>query len=387
MNNKQLKRSQSECIQPRCATFTSKGTLRVGSTYGGFKYVKNKIDSRKCNHKLSNIMVQYEQVKIVAPRTTGVDTNKECFSCFMDQLKKFLKKYIKHHSTFAWSFQEITTFQASLSLRNILSNDWDFINNPAVKYYIKTQQMWGKQTKYSYMVNVEKWCNDMIQNAQTKLYEPDINEESSHFFIKQKKHGFSTALYVVKTHFQWRIKYWQQEHNCVLKTVFNCSDRGEFLCTAFMDGVSVISFDLGVNIFWYTGESEHGKRKVDGEGHVGKTTKDRAIRSKQLRFTKKQEHVITAKEFCDEYFNKPHHKLKRNFFAITDEIKQNLTDDVMEESMKGIMSMYNCICLLFFVRNMKCGQENYHVFVNTVSLENWTNVRITKYVVHGSKCI
>ncbi len=47
-----------------------------------------------------------------------------------------------------------------------------------------------------------------------------------------------------------------------LHTVHCWSDRGEFSCTAFIHGLSLLSHKLHVNIHWRFGEPEHGKNKV-----------------------------------------------------------------------------------------------------------------------------
>ena len=50
---------------------------------------------------------------------------------------------------------------------------------------------------------------------------------------------------------------------------------------------------------------------------------DNAINGKKLKYDiDKKEHVVMAKDFCDNYFNKSHNKIHRNVFAITDDIPQ-----------------------------------------------------------------
>ncbi len=230
-----------------------------------------------------------------------------------------------------------------------MSQDWDFINNPAVKYYHKTNSQWGNQTKYSYMVNVERWyVNSDVKNKR---------EESSHYFIKQKKHGFSTALYVISEHYDFRKKYWIDNYKKPLKIIFNQSDRGEFLTTAFMDGLSVISAEKDLRLFWPTGEADHNKRKVDGEGHTG-------VQSQKLKYSKKKEHVVSAKEFCHSYFNsdsigkhKDRKLIKEIFLQLLTTL--NKKNQVM---LRNVLMVFETIInLLFWVFHMKYGIDKWHV--------------------------
>eukprot|EP01084_Bolivina_argentea_P203662 347797_1 len=300
----------------------------------GIKYIVDKYENRKCNHNFSECIVSYDQIEYVEPKVSGVKPHNEPFDKTWETFIDYATEYIKHHTTFVWSFASTKEFIENIDDDKILSNDWDFINNPKVEYYKKSQSQWGKQSKYSYLVDIERWFDGDIKH-----------EESTNIFLKEKAHGYCTALYAINRHYDDRIDFWKDTYGKKLKIMYNQSDRGEFLTTAFMDGLSVTSADKGVNSFWSTPAPEHGKRKVDSEGHVIKTAQRTGVMSKSLVYTEDMEHVETAKNFCEEYFNskikqRADRKIdKRNFVSITDSIEQIKSGDVAK-TFDGITQYY-----------------------------------------------
>ena len=125
-----------------------------------------------------------------------------------------------------------------------------------------------------------------------------------------------------------------------MRTVQNWSDRGEFCCTAFVQGLSKSSAKLKVNINWQFGQSEHGKNEVDGKGHVIKTTLRGNISEGNLKCSPDEEHVMTARDFCIKHFNEPRNEIHRNFFAVLDEIDHKKSSEVVK-TLDGIMSFHS----------------------------------------------
>ena len=68
-----------------------------------------------------------------------------------------------------------------------------------------------------------------------------------------------------------------------MKYIYNRSDRGEFLCTGFLDGLSVLSHEKDITIMWDNGAANHNKDICDAEGHVDKSAMRRGVMGKTPR--------------------------------------------------------------------------------------------------------
>ena len=89
--------------------------------------------------------------------------------------------------------------------------------------------------------------------------------------------------------------------------------------------ISILSYDLKLDMFWDFGASNHNKDDCDSEGHVSKTGMDDGVESKLCTFTPDEEHVITAARFCNEYLNGENRRRKREYYAVLD-------DDILHSS-------------------------------------------------------
>ena len=229
--------------------------------------------------------------------------------------------------------------QRKFHRENVKNNEihihWDFINNPIIYYSVGTQGMWGSLQKFAFLVS----------NVVYRDRNGELIETTNCYFIKDPKHDWNTALIGVERD----IDFWKKklsEEGQDLETVYNWSDRGEFCCSAFLQGLSKVSEKYGVNIRWEFGQSEHGKNKPDGEGHVIKTALRENIKEGTLKYTQDEEYVITARKFCIQHFNKSHHKMHRNFFAVLEPIIHKSSNDVVR-TLYGIMSFIHGILSIF----------------------------------------
>ena len=113
---------------------------------------------------------------------------------------------------------------------------WDYINNPKVKYYHKTNNQWGKPNKFALLIGVDNW-HDRIDD-ETKAVITDTKTTS--YFCQDSEHDFSSALVIIEKHILSAKQVHKDRTGVALNTIYNRSDRGEFLCTAFLDGLSVL---------------------------------------------------------------------------------------------------------------------------------------------------
>ena len=132
-----------------------------------------------------------------------------------------------------------------------------------------------------------------------------------------------------------------------------------------MDGLSVLSHKHDVEQTWDYGAPSHNKDICDAEGHAFKTTMNVAVRVQKLVYCA-QEPVVTAADFCTEYFaNKPR---KRKFMAITDVIDHPKSQQVFG-SLRVLHIFYNFViihdflCIVQVIKERLNGISKYYCFL------------------------
>ena len=128
--------------------------------------------------------------------------------------------------------------EITLSKQALLTR-WDHIHNPNVQYYHKTNNQWGQVQKFALMIGVDDWHDTYDMDARTLK----TDTKTTSYFHQDLKHDFNHALNVVEKHFRSSIINHQSRTGKPLGIIYNRSDRGEFLCTGFLDGISVLSYE------------------------------------------------------------------------------------------------------------------------------------------------
>ena len=84
---------------------------------------------------------------------------------------------------------------------------------------------------------------------------------------------------------------------------------------------------------------------------------DSGVAAQKLLYTQDEEYVITAAEYCTEYFAKLKGKRKREFIPVLDNILHPSSEDLMKKRLEGINKYY---CFAFF-------QQPHNVWIKSVS--------------------
>ena len=309
----------------------------------GYKWLESAFKSHPNTHSFDQCQITYDQIEIIEYSESGkpvygIQQHTVNYHDFLIIYITAWKKYIGHHCTYIWQYTQKLNLLSSLH-KNALLTRWDYIHNPKVQYYHKTNNQWGQITKFALMIGVDNWFDEYDMESKTLT----TDTKTSSYFCKDPKHDFNHALNVIDKHFESSIASHRSKTQQPLNIIYNRSDRGEFLCTAFLDGLSVISYERDITIMWDTGEANHNKDICDAEGHTDKSALRRGVTAKKLLYEQGKEHVVTAAEYCAKYFSG--RKRKREFIPVLDKVNHPKSGEVMKEALKGISKYY---CFGFF---------------------------------------
>lgn len=226
---------KGKCIQNKC----------------GYKYIWKNLSGHA--HSFSKLIVIYEQIQrlSVDKNNVGIVEVEQTWSEFIKSYYRMLRKYVKHHINHKW-----LEIQRKHQRENVGEDQThihvDYINNPKVLFKRNVQAGWGNLGKFSFFILNGKWN---VKSKQT------VTEETTCYFVKDTNHDWNTALLCLDQEIV-RLQSEFINDGQRLKDLHFWSDRGEFSCTAFLDGLCKLSCKRKVNIHWHFGEPEHGKNKV-----------------------------------------------------------------------------------------------------------------------------
>ena len=83
--------------------------------------------------------------------------------------------------------------------------------------------------------------------------------KTASYFNQDPNHDFNHALKVVGMHFKTSVSNHVSRTGKPLDATYNRSVRGEFLCTSFLDGISVLSQKNKIDIMWDNEAANHNK--------------------------------------------------------------------------------------------------------------------------------
>ena len=332
------------CIECRCTVNNC-----------GYNWIIRAIKGHGDRHKFDKCVIKYDQIQVIEKSEDGrpiygIKQHTKTYSEFIEIYIASFKKYARHHYIHIWMHQQKLVLLSGLRKTDLFTR-WDYINDPKVKYYHKTNNQWGKPNKFALLIGVDDWHHKY--DDRTKAVITDTKTTS--YFCQDSEHDFSSALVIIEKHIQSSKASHISKTGAVLNTIYNRSDQGEFLCTAFLDGLSVLSEKHDLNMFWEMGPANHNKDICDAEGHTDKSAMDRGVVAGKLLYTADKPHVVTAAEYCTEYFSGM--KRKREFIPALDKITHIKSGNYMKERLDGISGIY---CFGFF-------RKAHYVWTKTVS--------------------
>ena len=125
------------------------------------------LDSHPNSHTFGECKITFDQIQVVDKSDKqrpiyGIKARTESYSEFIKTYVTELKRYMIHHYKYIWQHTQKLTLLATLPQNSILTR-WDFINNPKVKHYFKTNNQWGEIAKFSLRyVWMIGWLNALI---------------------------------------------------------------------------------------------------------------------------------------------------------------------------------------------------------------------------------
>ena len=146
-----------ECVESRC---------RFNNC--GYKWLLLAFNQHPNTHNFVHCKITYDQIEIVEKTDKGkaiygVRQHSLNYSDFIDAYIASFKKYIIHHCTYIWQHMQKMNLLSSIPKTAILTR-WDYINNPKVEYYYKTNYQCGQISKFASLIGVDNGTQSMTLN-------------------------------------------------------------------------------------------------------------------------------------------------------------------------------------------------------------------------------